>query len=206
MTTRRPAHRPSRRAHVLRAALSEIGRDGRTGELPTVSAIATAAGATPAAIHYHFPSRTDLYVALIDDIHPRVMALFEDARPEDGIRTWTDRFFHRVADWVEANPLEARYYFLVAPAIAQDKVVAASTRTREEFLEMVSADLPAVQESDLYHWIHAVTLREIIIAALETGLKNRDTPPRGFYALRRAGTTIADRLAPTAEPVVPVRA
>lgn len=108
----RPPHRPSRRHAILEASLAELAR--RPLQDVTVADIATRAGMTPAAVYYHFPSKTDLVEELVRQIgatYVDVTAAPDHGAPEERIRAVLERFL----EWVERSPDEASLYFVMSP-------------------------------------------------------------------------------------------
>jgi AcrR family transcriptional regulator len=57
---KRPAHRPSRRRHIIEAATRVFAREGYVEA--SVEDIARAAGVAPTAIYYHFGGKEELFI------------------------------------------------------------------------------------------------------------------------------------------------
>ncbi|AWH93084.1 TetR/AcrR family transcriptional regulator [Dietzia lutea] len=190
MATSRPAHRPSRRREIISAALGELSDEKRTGEPATIEAIAHRAGVTAAAVYYHFSSRSELMSTILAEIHPEVMHLFEVGDfTAVSAPFWIERLVDALADWVVDNPDAARFYFLVAPVLPDEALVAQCAEFRSEFLSRVFDFIGSsgVDCGELSVWVRAHAIREVFICAIELGLEGRARPRRGFHELRRAG-------------------
>lgn len=107
----RAAHRPSRRDDILDAGLAELS--GRGPGATTVADIAQRAGVTAAAVYYHFPSKDDLLLELVDRIGRQLAAVVSPPA--------ADRFL----TWLDRHEPEARLWFVtstgVSPAIEARK-------------------------------------------------------------------------------------
>jgi len=69
---------PDQRDRLLDAAVAEFSRHGVAGT--PIRAIATAAGVTPALVHYYFPDREQLLDAVVDErLRPLMESVFADA-------------------------------------------------------------------------------------------------------------------------------
>lgn len=79
----RPAEGPAdHRERLLDAAVGEFSRRGVAGT--SIRAIATAAGVTPALVHYYFPERDQLLDAVVDErLAPLMLQVFP-AEPPPG--------------------------------------------------------------------------------------------------------------------------
>lgn len=81
------------RALLVRAAIETLTEGGFRGA--TSAAIAARAGVTTGALHHHFPAKEDLFLAVLDELTERALALFRDLasarRPGDPVgRTIVD--------------------------------------------------------------------------------------------------------------------
>ena len=112
--TTRPAHRPSRRAQLLSAAISELADVGPDNG--TMAQIAARAQMTPAAVYYHFKSKEEVLDQIYDDLHAKWLALLEPTIDEIAIDQWIEGFLARCAQWMREEPDETRFLFLVGDA------------------------------------------------------------------------------------------
>ncbi|HEX6358755.1 TetR/AcrR family transcriptional regulator [Actinophytocola sp.] len=126
--TERPAHRPSRRQHIVSAAVRVFGRNGLADA--SMQDIADEAGVAATAVYYHFSGKEELFdLALrrvLDQLDEVVRRSRADDEPGDADRLAT--VIDAVWDWLEDNPDDARMYQLhLAGATGQARVI------REEF-------------------------------------------------------------------------
>ncbi|TDC55500.1 TetR/AcrR family transcriptional regulator [Actinomadura sp. KC345] len=70
-TAPRGAHRPSRRAEVVEAAIRVFADQGLKA---SVAAVAEESGMSPASIYYHFPTKDDLLTAALKEVSDRISA------------------------------------------------------------------------------------------------------------------------------------
>lgn len=71
----RPKNTEERRTQIVEGLLRAMGEHGYDGA--SVPRIAEAAGLAPGLVHYHFASKLDILLALIELLRERVMARFE---------------------------------------------------------------------------------------------------------------------------------
>ena len=200
-----PAHRPSRRAHILQAALRAFGQNSLARGLPTMGSIASHAGVTTAALYYHFSSRADLMVTLMTQIHPQVLGMFEKATPDGRTTAWVTELCAEVAGWAVEEPDAARFYFLAPAAPPDSELAACCDHCRDEVLDTLRRHVQRHRPelTEVIAWVYAHALREVIVTAVELGLRERTHPPRGFPALRTAAAgLVVDLLSDTAPPVL----
>jgi AcrR family transcriptional regulator len=125
---KQPAHRPSRRQHIITAAVRVFGRNGFAET--SVQDIADEAQVVPTAVYYHFAGKEELLELSMRRVFDQLNAVVEAARPESepGDAEGLVRVIDAVWDWVEKNPDEARLYQVqVASANGNLKVL------RDEF-------------------------------------------------------------------------
>jgi AcrR family transcriptional regulator len=125
---RQPAHRPSRRQHIVNAAVRVFGRAGLADA--SMQEIAEEAGVAATAVYYHFGGKEELFdLALrrvLDQLDDVVRLSRGDDEPGDPERL--AKVIDAVWDWIEENPDSARMYQLhLAGATGQARVM------REEF-------------------------------------------------------------------------
>jgi AcrR family transcriptional regulator len=125
---KQPAHRPSRRQHIITAAVRVFGRNGFAET--SIQDIADEAQVVPTAVYYHFDGKEELLELAMRRVFDQLNAVVEAARPESepGDAEGLIRVIDAVWDWVEQNPDEARLYQVqVASANGSVKVL------RDEF-------------------------------------------------------------------------
>ncbi|NGO06384.1 TetR/AcrR family transcriptional regulator [Streptomyces sp. HC44] len=107
---KQPAHRPSRRQHIISAAVRVFGRNGFAET--SVQDIADEAQVVPTAVYYHFAGKEELLELAMRRVFDQLNAVVEEARPETepGDAEGLLRVIDAVWDWVERNPDEARFY------------------------------------------------------------------------------------------------
>lgn len=127
---KQPAHRPSRRQHIISAAVRVFGRHGFAET--SVQDIADEAEVVPTAVYYHFAGKEELLELAMRQVFDQLNAVVEQARPhtEPGDAEGLLRVIDAVWDWVERNPDEARLYQVqIASANGKIKLL------RDEFEE-----------------------------------------------------------------------
>ncbi|KOU56392.1 TetR family transcriptional regulator [Streptomyces sp. MMG1533] len=107
---KQPAHRPSRRQHIISAAVRVFGRNGFAET--SVQDIADEADVVPTAVYYHFAGKEELLELAMRRVFDQLNTVVETARPdtEPGDAEGLIRVIDAVWDWVEKNPDEARLY------------------------------------------------------------------------------------------------
>lgn len=109
---RRPAHRPSRRDDILAAGAAEFVDRGFAAV--TVSDLARRAGMTPSAVYYHFPTKDDVLLALVQrtggDLLDLVAVPVEHDDPEEVMRGLVLRFLL----WSREHLSEAQLYYVAS--------------------------------------------------------------------------------------------
>lgn len=111
-TAHRPAHRPSRRSEIVRAATNVFSR--LTYAEATVEDIAQECGVAPTAVYYHFGGKEELFdqafescllgfSAMVDSIRATADTLDEDVLREVIYGGWA---------WWRTHPVEARFLTL----------------------------------------------------------------------------------------------
>jgi AcrR family transcriptional regulator len=169
-TTRRPAHRPSRRDEVLAAGTLEFVERGFSPV--SVTDIARRAGMTPAAVYYHFPTKEDVLLALVgrtgDAISELCVAgetgeapdcsdLIGAAGAEDAVTALIDRFLA----WLEAHPADARLYYQSSQGATADVESLRREQRRNQVTAMLRGPLKPAQAA-----MSATELRVVAIAVL----------------------------------------
>ena len=160
-----------------------------------MAAIARRAGVTPAAMYYHFTSREDLLVALVERVSPEVAHLFgpeDDPASEVGVEDVVDRFL----GWVREEPAAARFYFVTAPGIAAPAVREAYAESQAQVDRRVEAWLERLAPTGdvVETWVRAMGLASLFQEIVFMGLEQHARPQRGFHAVERAGRQLANTL------------
>lgn len=127
-TPRRGAHRPSRRHDLVLAAAAEFAARGVAAT--TVGHVTDRAGMAPNAVYYHYSSKHQLFLDVLDDVSRQVaevivptdvtatvatVAITRPAKGADLLAAW-DRF----ATWAEQFPDHARIHITTSAAISVD--------------------------------------------------------------------------------------
>lgn len=111
----RPAHRPSRRSHILDASLELFVDEGVSAV--SVAEIAERAGMTPAAVYYHFPSKAEVLLELVDRIGAQLLERFQDARAAD-VGAWVAHRYDAIDRWRHDTPAELALYLRASVGIS----------------------------------------------------------------------------------------
>ena len=158
-TTRRPAHRPSRRDEVLAAGTLEFVERGFSPV--SVTDIARRAGMTPAAVYYHFPTKEDVLLALVGRTGDAISELCSDligaADADDAVTALIDRFLA----WLEAHPADARLYYQSSQGATADVESLRREQRRNQVTAMLRGPLKPAQAA-----MSATELRVVAIAVL----------------------------------------
>src|SRR3954454_14398000 len=105
---KQPAHRPSRRQHIISAAVRVFGRTGFAET--SVQDIADEAQVVPTAVYYHFAGKEELLELAMRRVFDQLNTGVETAvlHPEPGSAEGLVRFIDAGSPWVAKNPDEAR--------------------------------------------------------------------------------------------------
>lgn len=124
-TPRRRLPNAERRALILEAARETFLADGFHASMGD---IATAAGITRTVLYHYFPSKRDLFVALVEaPLFEFVATVAPAFISVESIRGRAEAFVEAGASWVQANPREARLAFSIN----------ASEPELEEFMDQI---------------------------------------------------------------------
>jgi AcrR family transcriptional regulator len=192
VSTRRPAHRPSRRRQIIDAATAIFAREGYIE--PNVEDIAQAAGVAPTAIYYHFGGKEELFGQTIRAALQGFSDRVYSARPDTAAGTVESlREVIRAGwDWWHAHPDAAR---LVARYSEGSTVQALQLRREweERHLQRAYDYLPEIRATGStrkareQHAAHALAIRlmlDIILATQAAVLEGvvRATPRSAVVA------------------------
>jgi len=89
----RPSNTEARRREIVEGLMAAMAQSGYSGA--SIQAIARAAGLTPGLVHYHFESKQEVLLALVEELSRRVRARYEarlagSAEPWDRLRAFLD--------------------------------------------------------------------------------------------------------------------
>jgi AcrR family transcriptional regulator len=131
---------PERRRRILDAAAEAFADRGY--HTTSVGEVADAAGITKPVIYDHFPSKRDLFVAVLEQAREELIslgveAMGTDAPAEERVRSAIEAFF----SYVEAHPATARVLF--TPPIGEPDLLVASQRVQAGATAGIAALLAA---------------------------------------------------------------
>jgi AcrR family transcriptional regulator len=126
----------ARREQLLAAGVPLFA--GRSWEEVSIDEIAAAAGVSRGLIYHYFAGKREYYVACIEHVVERLLALGPDAemRPAEQLRVGLERFFRSIEEHPEMHLALRR----VAPADVE--AAALIERDREAFTAVVLAGMP----------------------------------------------------------------
>src|SRR3954467_2935659 len=108
---RRPAHRPSRRASVVEAAMRLFSR--HSSEAVTVADIAQEAGMTSAAVYYHYASKDDILLEGLTAFGEALLIEAQGIQLEIAATSESlGEFPVRLLTWVDEHRAAATVYFV----------------------------------------------------------------------------------------------
>lgn len=120
---KRPAHRPSRRRHIIEAATVVFSREGYVAA--NLEDIARAAGVAPTAIYYHFGGKEELFNqalrSALNGFSDRILAARPDTEPGtiNGLRSVLRAGWDYWRSHPDAAKLVARYSESSTPQAAK---------------------------------------------------------------------------------------
>jgi AcrR family transcriptional regulator len=194
-TTRRPAHRPSRRTHVVDGAM------GLFATMPvdevTVQDIANSVEMTSAAVYYHFASKEEILLEGMRNFRDDLLAEIRDQLPALGDPAGIRNLVAAVLRWTGRHRADATVYFV--NSIGLNLLVEALRRdVRLELIdvlrEAVAASRPDLDSAE--EGVIAVALVSLIETAIASML-NEDVTYRSLGARRYPAEVgrIGDRIA-----------
>ena len=162
--TKRPPHRPSRRAAVIDSAMGLFAI--HPPDHVTVADIAAAADMTAAAVYYHFPSKEHVLLEGLQIFTRQYLLTLRDlARAGDDEEVWARRLVIGLFDWLELTRTQATVYFAHSAGI--DAAIEAVRR--ETRIEQVVILARAVR---LHHGIKSNVGPEVAAIALVSLIEN----------------------------------
>jgi len=120
------------RSDILQAAIDLFARRGILAT--TMAELARTIKMTPGALYWHFPTKEDLLLAAIDELHQRYLAEFTGLLAE-GRRVWTAKqqlsnFVERIHAFLRGNSNHGIFFgMLSAEAAENNERVAQALRT-----------------------------------------------------------------------------
>ncbi len=165
---RRPAHRPSRRAVIVRTALELIAES--QADAVTIADIAAAADMTPAAIYYHYASREAILIEGFQEVSKTYRAAIDAGVGRVQAGESVGVIAGEILTWAKSSP-GARAYVLsgsglssaVEGVLRHDRIYAV-----EQFRDAVKAARPGLKSAE--YAVLAVALLSLIEAAVASML------------------------------------
>jgi AcrR family transcriptional regulator len=191
-----PAHRPSRRAEIIAAAIVEFG-SAESLEAVSVSQIIARTGMGMSAFYYHFASIDEVLEVVVDELFAGVAARFAVRPGEESLAVWAAGAVGRQVRWLGEHPAETRLLVVFSNGSLGGPTVLAAvhdgmTRTvvpiSESLLEMSPA-LPVLEAEVVSRALVSLVI-ELADAALDPGLD----PTTGLDSLATAAEVLAVRL------------
>lgn len=114
-TPTQPAHRPSRRADVIDAAIRLFARKGFVDA--SIADVAEEADVVVTAVYYHFSGKEELFSAAVHRVFNSISEVVARARADDvpGDMNTLDSVIDAVWEWIDTHPDEATLFYLQLP-------------------------------------------------------------------------------------------
>jgi TetR/AcrR family transcriptional repressor of bet genes len=177
----RPSNTEERRAQIVRGLMSVMAERGDDGA--SIPAIAEAAGLTPGLVHYHFHSKQEILLSLLDELAALVEGRFERrARSASSPRARLYAFLDaHVALGEGASPAAVACWVALGSEALRDRdVQLAYRRVLRRQLEALGGLLEAVLSDERRQSEAAPELAGGLMAAMH-----------GFYQLATAAQAVA---------------
>ena len=189
----RPAHRPSRREEIVKAAIAEFADGGPEGG--SMSGIAIRADMTSAAVYYHFKSKDAVIDEIYAQLHDKWLTLLAAQEGETGLGLWVEGAIQRCANWMREEPEECRFLFLAGDAFGGYS----RTRRREHVRRMIGHVANNLREfcpeiDRLSSIMRASALTTLIAEVARTSFQGRSRVPRTFPTTVKAAVVIGHRI------------
>ena len=191
----RPAHRPSRRASVIDAAMHLFAV--RPAEAVTVADIAAAADMTAAAVYYHFPSKEHILLEGLQTFTGSYLAALRRWLSAPAADAWAGWLVVEALAWCEQQRDAATVYFATS-AGADLSIEALRRETRIEQVVLLSRSLELTSAGAHRAWGRAEVgvVALAIVSLLETAAASWLTQDAVFSGLgRKRFLTEAEALA-----------
>jgi TetR/AcrR family transcriptional repressor of bet genes len=176
----RPSNTEERRAQIVRGLMSVMAERGYDGA--SIPAIAEAAGLTPGLVHYHFQSKQEILLSLLEELARIVQGRFERrARDASSPRARLYAFLDaHVALGEGANPAAVACWVALGSEALRDKdVQLAYRRVLRKELEALTGLLATVLADERRRSEAAAELASGLMAAMH-----------GFYQLATAAQAV----------------
>lgn len=114
-STKQPAHRPSRRAHIIDAAIRLFAERGFVDT--AISDVAEEANVVATAIYYHFSGKEELYSASVNRVFESISSVVSTARNDEEPHDSTNlgAVIDAVWTWIDEHPSEAGLLYVQLP-------------------------------------------------------------------------------------------
>ncbi len=166
----RPSNSNERRSQIVWALMRTMARKGYAGA--SVASIAREAGLSPGLVHYHFDSKQEVLLALMDVIHNGVLARFEERLALAGEDPWRRLF--ALTDALLAHdpsggtaPLEVSWIVIASEAVHQPAVRAEYARMLSTLVERIEELLRELLRAEARSTRNARSLSAAIAAAIQ---------------------------------------
>jgi len=182
----RPQNTDERRAEIVAGLMLAMAEHGYAGA--TVAKIAKAAGLSPGLIHYHFQSKGEILLALVDDLALGLFARI--ARKSAGARTPKERLFALldalVATGDDADARAVAAWVVVSAEALRDDEVNAAWRTATsgiiDALAAAAADVLGKKRTSKRARLIALALFSSVQGAYQLAAAAPDLLPSGSFA------------------------
>ncbi len=191
---KREAHRPSRKAELLEAALEEFA----VGDISEISMakIAARVGMTTAAVYYHFKTKEALLEVLLAQTNDSLVEIVVVAQPGMDISTWVNETTVRFGKWVRQHPEAARFLFITASApnpTVRNLRLKAHNRVVNALGEQLRAIDPNYFDTTTSSFA-AGALLVMYAEVVRSQLKNGTTVPRSFNIYMQGAQMLAQNI------------
>lgn len=183
----RPKNTDERRAQIVQGLLTVMAKEGYARA--SVVAIARAAGLSPGLVHYHFGSKQEVLVGLVDELTGRFSRRLERRlegveAPLSRLDAWIDAALAR-GDDSEPDTVQA-WVFVGAEAVRQPEVRELYREAVSSRLAYLSDAMRAALREQGRSTRRANKLAALVLSAVEgayqLGSVARDVLPVGFAA------------------------
>lgn len=129
-STKQPAHRPSRRTHIVDAAIRLFAERGFADT--AISDVADEADVVATAIYYHFSGKEELYSAAVSRVFESISTVVSAARNNEEPHDTENlgAVIDAVWTWTDEHPAEASLFYVQLPGATRQRAT-----LRQEFEE-----------------------------------------------------------------------
>jgi AcrR family transcriptional regulator len=197
-----PAHRPSKRAAVVEAAIKVFAARGFADA--SIPEIAEAADLAPTGVYYHFATKDELFDSVVRQVYTAVDAVVEQARPYDvpGGPDTLLATIEAVWGWASTHPDHAKILYQQMPdATPASRVMRQEHEQRHVeraygYLEESSSELARASAAES-HAVATLTVRTLIrfqIATLAAVVPGGALEARSVASVRAELDRVSQRL------------